>query len=199
MMLKRVYALLFLLLAGVFPMNVNAETPRTETAIFAGGCFWCMHAEYEKLPGISSVLSGYTGGEMANPTYEQVSSGATGHVEAVKIVFDPAKTGYAKLLDVFWSNIDPTDPEGQFCDRGSQYTAGIFYLDGAQKAEAEKSIKDVEEKLNVRVEAFLRPAKPFYAAEDYHQSYHRKNEARYKMYKAGCGRDRKLEKIWGEK
>lgn len=191
--------LLALLFTGVFSMTVNAETPKTETAVFAGGCFWCMHAEYEKLPGVSRVLSGYTGGEVANPAYDQVSSGTTGHVEAVEIVFDPLKTNYAKLLDIFWSNIDPTDPDGQFCDQGSQYAAGIFYLSEAQKAEAEKSIADVEKKLNIKVAAFLKPAKPFYAAEEYHQSYYKKNEIRYKMYKMGCGRDQTLKKVWGEK
>lgn len=173
-----------------------AEAPQNR-AIFAGGCFWCMHAEFEKLPGVTKVVSGYTGGTVDNPTYEQVSTGRTGHIEAVEITFDPQKVTYEKLLDVFWENVDPLDPDGQFCDKGSQYAAGIFYLNDAQKAAAEASIKKVEEKLGAEVASFLRPAKPFYEAEDYHQSYYKKNELRYKLYKQGCGRNERLEKIWG--
>lgn len=167
-------------------------------AVFAGGCFWCMHAEFEKLPGVGKVLSGYTGGTVDNPTYEQVSTGRTGHIEAVEITFDPSKVTYEQLLDIFWSNVDPLDADGQFCDKGSQYTAGIFYVDDVQKAAAEASIKKVEEKLNAKVASFLRPAKPFYEAEDYHQSYYQKNQLRYNLYKQGCGRNERLEKIWGK-
>lgn len=180
----------------LFPPAARAEEGR---AVFAGGCFWCMHAEFEKLDGVSKVTSGYTGGTVANPTYEQVSTGTTGHIEAVEIVFDPAKTSFDALLDIFWGNIDPLDPDGQFCDKGSQYAAGIFYLDDTQKTTAEASVKKIEEKLKAKVATFIRPAVPFYPAEDYHQSFYKKNQLRYNLYKQGCGRNERLEKLWGIK
>jgi methionine-S-sulfoxide reductase len=176
-----------------------AHNMKTEAAIFAGGCFWCMHAAFEGLAGITSVLSGYTGGDLANPTYEQVSGGETGHIEAIQVQFDPTRVNYTKLLEYFWDNVDPTDPNGQFCDKGSQYLAGIFYADDTQKAAATESVTAVEKKLGRPVATFLRPAKPFYVAEDYHQSYHKKNPIRYNMYKSGCGRAKTLERVWGDK
>jgi methionine-S-sulfoxide reductase len=171
---------------------------KTETAIFAGGCFWCLHAVYEPLDGVAKVVSGYTGGHVANPTYEQVSGGATGHVEAIEVIYDPARVAYPELLELFWENVDPTDPTGQFCDKGSEYLAGIFYHIEQQRIEAEQSIKDAEEKLGMKVSTFLRPAEPFYAAEEYHQSYYKKNELRYHLYKLGCGRDKTLAKVWAK-
>lgn len=173
-----------------------AKGENAETAIFAGGCFWCMHAEFEGLKGVTEVQSGYSGGHVKNPTYEQVSTGETGHIEVIKVTFDPEVLPYKELLKVYWSNVDPTDPDGQFCDKGSQYAAGIFYNSPAQKEAAEDSVKDVEKKLGTKVSTFLREAQPFYIAEDYHQSFYEKNELRYKLYKAGCGRDAKLKKIW---
>ena len=197
----------FLLLAAVLvlskglAMNASAAdtSPATsETAIFAGGCFWCMHAAFEGLDGVTKVVSGYTGGHVKNPTYEQVSTGNTGHIEVIEVTFNPQAVPYTKLLEYFWDNVDPTDPEGQFCDKGSQYLAGIFYLNDAQKELAEISVADAEKRLKQKVSTFIRPAEPFYAAEDYHQSYHKKNELRYQLYKMGCGRDKTLKRVWSE-
>jgi peptide-methionine (S)-S-oxide reductase len=189
-------ALLFL---TAFLIYSACAVAGTQKAVFAGGCFWCMHAEFEQHPGVTKVVSGYMGGQVKNPTYEQVSSGNTGHIEVVEVTFSPAGVSYEELLAVFWSNVDPTDPEGQFCDKGSQYLAGIFYVDDAQKAAAEKSVLDVEKKLNAKAATFLRPAEAFYPAEDYHQSYYRKESLRYTLYKKGCGREGRLEEIWNKK
>jgi peptide-methionine (S)-S-oxide reductase len=183
-----------ILFMGLFSAASRAAT--TEKAIFAGGCFWCIHAQFEELPGVSKVLSGYSGGKIANPTYEQVSSGTTGHVEVIEIQYDPARVSYQQLLDVFWRNIDPTDAEGQFCDKGSQYHAGIFYTSPVQQQIAVESIKALENLLKIQVKSFIRPAMPFYPAEDYHQSFYKKNAARYNAYKKGCGRDERLEELW---
>jgi peptide-methionine (S)-S-oxide reductase len=191
-------ALSLLIFTGVIAMMKPAAAA-TETAVFAGGCFWCIHAEYEQTDGVVKVLSGYTGGRTQNPTYEQISTGTTGHIEAVEVVFDPAKVTYEKLLDIFWGNIDPTDADGQFCDKGSQYRAGIFYTSDAQKAAAEHSLKTVDEKLETPVAAFIRPAVKFWPAEEYHQSYYKKNQLRYNLYKQSCGRTETLEEIWGKK
>jgi peptide-methionine (S)-S-oxide reductase len=168
-------------------------------AIFAGGCFWCMEPPFDAVPGVVSTTSGYTGGSVADPSYEQVSSGTTGHREAVRVEFDPKRVTYAKLLDVFWHNIDPTDAGGQFCDRGTQYTSAIFYGDDEQRAEAEASKRQLEAsgRLAGPVATAILPAGPFYAAEEYHQDYYEKNPLRYRFYRSGCGRDRVLERIWG--
>lgn len=166
-----------------------------DTAIFAGGCFWCMQAEFSGIEGVSKVLSGYTGGNVAKPTYDEVSSGMTGHVEAIQITFDPAKVSYEKLLDIFWSNVDPLDPYGQFCDKGTQYLAGIYYRSEEQKKQAEASLDKISKKLGKKVETFIRESKPFYVAEDYHQQYHLKNKMRYQMYRDGCGRSGRLEEL----
>ena len=173
---------------------------KTETAIFAGGCFWCTEADFDKVEGVISTTSGYTGGTVANPTYHQVSSGATGHAEAVKVVYDPAKVTYAKLLDVYWHSIDPLVKDRQFCDAGEQYRTAIFYLDDAQKALAEETKKKIEAKFAPKpVYTQIVKAGAFYDAEDYHQDYHIKNEARYKFYRWNCGRDQRLEQLWGRK
>jgi peptide-methionine (S)-S-oxide reductase len=183
-----------LMMLGVFMTNASAAT---EKAIFAGGCFWCMHAEFEGHKGVTQVLSGYTGGHVVNPTYEQVSEGDTGHVEAIEVVYDPNVVTYQTLLDIFWSNVDPLDRSGQFCDKGSQYMAGIFVFDQAQRDAATQSAQAIEKKLGQPVATFIRDAAPFYVAEDYHQSYYKKNQLRYKMYKAGCGRDQRLKEFQG--
>ncbi len=177
-----------------------AEAEKVDTAIFAGGCFWCMVPPFEKLEGVSKVTSGYTGGFKDNPTYEEVSSGKTGHVEAVQVTYDPAKISYEKLLDVFWRQIDPTDPGGQFVDRGSQYRSVIFYLTPEQKALAEKSREELQRsgRFKKPVITEIIPAKKFYAAEEYHQDYYKKNPIRYKFYRYNSGRDQFLKKIWGE-
>ncbi len=190
--LKLLALFLVMLLGVVSPVRAADQ----ETAIFAGGCFWCMHAAFENLPGVTRVVSGYMGGSVEDPTYEQVSSGTTGHVEAIQVTYDPDQVKYTKLLEWFWDNVDPMDAEGQFCDKGTQYLAGIFYTTAAQKQDAELSIERIEKKLGGKNETFLRPAAKFYPAEDYHQSYYKKNQLRYKMYKAGCGRDSRLKEIW---
>lgn len=171
--------------------------PAPAKATFAGGCFWCMEAEFEKLPGVVSVTSGYTGGSVKNPTYEQVSSGGTGHAESVEVLFDPSMVTYEKLVEIFWENIDPLTENGQFCDHGEQYRTAIFFHDDAQRRVAEESKKRVEQKLKAKVVTQIVPASVFYPAEEYHQDYSRKNPFRYGLYRKGCGRDELLEQIWG--
>lgn len=200
-MTRRILFLMTLLFIGSLSMNAFAANTndKSETAIFSGGCFWCMHAAFEGLEGVTKVVSGYTGGHVENPTYEQVSSGTTGHIEAIEVTYDPSKVAYTKLLEYFWDNVDPTDPSGQFCDKGSQYLAGIFYSNDTQKELAVKSVGDAETRLKQKVETFVRPAEVFYAAEDYHQSYYKKNALRYELYKMGCGREKSLKKLWNSK
>ncbi len=169
-----------------------------QEAIFAGGCFWCMEGPYDKLDGVISTTSGYTDGHLKNPTYRQVSSGSTGHTEAVKIVYDPSKVSYAQLLEVFWVNIDPLTANAQFCDHGTQYRSGIYYLNDAQKSAATTSLKRVQEKLKKPVVTEIDKATEFYPAEDYHQDYYKKNPVRYKYYRWRCGRDQRLQEIWGD-
>lgn len=179
------------------PGAIMADT--TQKATFAGGCFWCMESEFAGIPGIAKVVSGYTGGTVPNPTYEQVSSGATGHVEAIEITYDPAQVPFEKLLSIFWENVDPLDEYGQFCDKGSQYRAGIFTHGEAQAKLAEASRMRVQQKFKASVATVIRPATAFYPAEDYHQDYYIKNRSRYKMYRMGCGRDTRLQELWGKK
>jgi methionine-S-sulfoxide reductase len=167
-----------------------------DTATFAGGCYWCMDAEFAEIPGVSKVVSGYTGGHVKNPTYEEVSSGTTGHVEAIEVTFDPAKISYAKLVDIFWHNVDPTDEHGQFCDKGSQYRAAIFYHGDEQKKIAEASKANAKKILKQDVAALITPATEFYPAEEYHQDYYKKNKAHYDMYHWGCGRAQRLDDLW---
>ncbi len=173
----------------------------TAVAIFAGGCFWCMEPPFEKLPGVLSVTSGYTGGKKDKPTYEEVSDGGTGHAESVEVRFDPSKVTYAKLLEVFWHQIDPTTPDAQFCDHGSQYRSGIFVTGDEQRQAAEASKKALEATgrfKGKKIVTEITAATTFFAAEDYHQDYYKKNPIRYKYYRHGCGRDEALDKIWGE-
>ncbi|MFN7902359.1 MAG: peptide-methionine (S)-S-oxide reductase MsrA [Holosporales bacterium] len=166
-----------------------------EKAVFAGGCFWCMQAEFSVVPGVTHVVSGYTGGHTQNPTYERVSLGNTGHVEAIEVTYDPAKVSYKNLLDIFWRNVDPLDARGQFCDKGSQYLAGIFVANDAEKIAAEASKTAIERKLGQKVATLIVPTSVFYPAEDYHQDFHIKNSNRYKSYRAGCGRDERLQHL----
>ena len=182
---------------SVFPDRLEAS----ETAILAGGCFWCVESDFDKVEGVISTTSGYTGGHLENPTYKQVSAGGTGHVEAVKIEFDPAKISYSQLLDIFWRNIDPTVKDQQFCDHGSQYRSEIFYLNEEQKELAEKSKAELEKTKPFKepIVTAITPASTFYPAEEYHQDYHNKNPIRYKYYRWGCGRDKRLEELWGSK
>jgi peptide-methionine (S)-S-oxide reductase len=198
---------IFTLLAGLSLGTILAATAAepvakgkaTATAIFAGGCFWCMEPPFDKLPGVKATTSGYTGGNKVNPTYEEVSAGDTGHVEAVQITYDPKQVSYEKLLEVFWHNVDPLDKGGQFCDRGSTYTSAIFVQNQEQRKLAEQSKAAIEKQLGKPVFTTIRVATTFYPAEDYHQDYYQKNPLRYKYYRYSCGRDQRLEELWGKK
>lgn len=171
----------------------------SKTAIFAGGCFWCMEPEFAAIDGVSKVVSGYTGGKTANPTYEQVSSGETGHVEAIEVTYDPSRVSYTTLLDVFWRNIDPLDQYGQFCDKGSQYRAGIYYSNDEEKQLANASKDKVQAMFKQPVATAISKASVFWPAEDYHQQFYIKSKIRYKTYRFGCGRDERLENLWKDK
>lgn len=175
-------------------------SPRRETATFAGGCFWCMEPPFDELKGVFSTTSGYTGGDERNPTYEEVSSGTTGHAEALQVVYDPSVIGYSKLLEVFWKNIDPTTSDRQFCDRGHQYRSEIFFHNEAQKILAEESQRMIEQQPEFKGKIVTRitELKVFYPAEEYHQDFYKKNPIRYNSYRLGCGRDRRLKELWGE-
>jgi peptide methionine sulfoxide reductase msrA/msrB len=200
--MKNMVRNLFLMGLVVMMMTASgvAAEKKVERAIFAGGCFWCMESPYEKLDGVKEVISGYTGGQKEDPTYKEVSAGTTGHAEAVEVIFDPTKVSYEELLEVFWRQIDPTDPGGQFADRGSQYRSAIFYLNDEQRALAEKSKENLDksDRFDNPVVTEIVPASRFYRAEDYHQDYYRKNPVRYKLYRYGSGRDRFLKEAWGD-
>jgi peptide-methionine (S)-S-oxide reductase len=194
------FAFLPLLLGSGLVAQTAGSAAQTGTAIFAGGCFWCVEADFDKVAGVISTTSGYINGKVKNPTYKQVSAGGTGHAEAVEIVYDPAKVSFAKLLDVFWRNIDPLVKDRQFCDSGDMYRTGIFYLDDEQKKLAEETRQKVAAKFAPRmVYTEISKADTFYPAEDYHQDYYKKNEARYNFYRWNCGRDQRLEQLWGKK
>lgn len=169
----------------------------TAVATFAGGCFWCMEPPYDKLPGVLKTTSGYTGGRKANPTYEEVSAGGTGHAEAVEILYDPSKVTYEKLLGVFWRNVDPLVKDRQFCDVGSQYRTAIFWHDEGQRKAAEASKAAIEKEKGWRIQTQIVPASTFWPAEEYHQDYYVKNPIRYKYYRFNCGRDQRLDELWG--
>jgi peptide-methionine (S)-S-oxide reductase len=177
-----------------------AAKAATAKATFGGGCFWCMEEALDKVPGVISSVSGYMGGRNKNPTYEQVSSGGTGHVEVVQVEFDPAKVTYARLLEVFWRNIDPTQKDAQFCDHGSQYRSAIFYHDDEQKrlAEASRLALTKSKPFRGEIATEITRAAEFYPAEGYHQNYYQVNPARYKFYKSGCGREARLQQLWGK-
>jgi peptide-methionine (S)-S-oxide reductase len=194
----RLFAVIGLLVAASGTVSAQAPAQKA-TAIFAGGCFWCTEADFDKVPGVISTTSGYIGGKTANPSYEQVSMGNTGHAEAVQVVYDPGTVSYEKLLDVFWRSIDPLVKDQQFCDHGDQYRSAIFYGNEQEKQLAEGSKKAVEEKFKPRaVFAQIVAAGPFYKAEEYHQDYYTKNPVRYKFYRYNCGRDQRLEELWGK-
>jgi len=180
---------------------MNPESAATASAVFAGGCFWCTESDYEKVDGVIEAISGYTGGKLANPTYKQVSAGGTGHIEVVKVIYDPSKISYEELLAVLWRHIDPTDGGGQFVDRGSQYQSAIFYAGEQEKSMAEASKKRLAEsgKFDKPIATLIAPLGKFYTAETYHQNYYKKNPLRYKWYRSGSGRDRFLKKTWPEK
>jgi peptide-methionine (S)-S-oxide reductase len=193
-----VFSLVFGLVGQATAAPAMAK-PDYETATFAGGCFWCMEPPFEKLDGVISTTAGYTGGHKKNPTYEEVSHGGTGHAEAVQIVFDPRKISYSRLLDVFWHNVDPTNAHGQFCDNGDQYRSEIFYHNEEQRQLAVESLQSLEKKKPFAdpIVTRIAPATTFYPAEEYHQDYYKKNPLRYKFYRYTCGRDQRLEQLWG--
>lgn len=191
------------LMAAVFLASPGFAGDRSETAYatFAGGCFWCMEADFQKIEGVVSVTSGYTGGTVVNPTYKQVSAGGTGHTEAVRIVYDPTIISFDELLATFWHSIDPTVSDRQFCDVGSQYRSAIFYHDDAQRDASQRSRAELEESTGFSepIVTEITAATTFYPAEAYHQDYSKKNPIRYAYYRKGCGRDRRLAELWGEK
>lgn len=188
------------LVAVVVMTNTNVTAQSLETATFAGGCFWCMEHPFDELPGVVAVTSGYTGGHTKNPSYEEVSAGASGHAESVQIVYDPARISYEKLLEVFWHNIDPTVKDRQFCDKGNQYRSAIFYHNEEQHRLALQSKAALEKNNPFQgpIVTEIVQATEFYPAEEYHQHYYRKNPIRYKFYRFSCGRDKKLKELWGE-
>ena len=181
------------------PVSAATESAQAQ-ATFAGGCFWCMEKPFDALPGVVDTTSGYAGGTVENPSYYQVSSGGTGHVEAVQVTYDPSQVSYDTLLEVFWHNVDPVDGKGQFCDRGSQYRSVIFYQDEAQRAAAiaSKEALAASGVLRRAIATDIKPTSTFYAAEDYHQNYYKTHPVRYKVYRFGCGRDQRLSQLWGE-
>ena len=191
---------LFLALAALAGARAQApQNPPTAIATFAGGCFWCVEADFDKVDGVISTISGYTGGTVANPTYEAVGRGGTGHTEAVEIVYDPAKVTYEKLLDVFWHNHDPLAKNRQFCDRGDQYRPAIFYHNEEQRRLAEQTKAMHQARFKQPIQTEIVKAGRFYKAEEYHQDYYVKNPIRYQFYRFNCGRDARLEELWGKK
>jgi len=192
--------LLGILFSGIAWATTANAAEKHEIATFAGGCFWCVESDFDGVPGVLKTISGYTGGLMKAPSYQQVVAGGTGHIEAVQIHFDPKKVSYKKLLDVFWRTVDPTDGGGQFCDRGHSYSTAIFANSPDQKKAAEASKKMLAESkiLDKPIVTPIREARPFYPAEDYHQDYYKKNPLQYKFYRYGCGRDAKVKALWGD-
>ena len=200
--------LLSLVVASVVVAAVSAGVPgaqavqggpgRTEAAVFAGGCFWCVEADFDKVAGVKSTTSGYTGGRTDKPTYEQVSAGGTGHVEVVQVVFDPAVVTYEALLEHFWKNVDPFNARGQFCDIGESYRPVIFTADERQRTAAIRSRDRLQMQFKERIVVEIAPAAPFHRAEEYHQDYYKKNPVRYNFYRWNCGRDNRLARIWGD-
>ena len=189
--------LLALLATLVGSLALSAAHAATATAIFAGGCFWCVEKDFEKLPGVTEVESGYTAGKIANPTYQQVGAGGTGHTEAVRVIYDPAKVSYAQLVEYFWRHIDPTVKDRQFCDVGSQYRSGIYWQNDAEKAVVEASRDALLKSGRFKtIHTELAVATPFWLAETYHQDYYKKNPVRYNAYRLACGRDARVNELW---
>lgn len=191
----RIVVLSLLLACGAAQAEPATAKPSTARAIFASGCFWCTEADFEKLDGVIAVVSGYIGGRVANPTYEQVGSGQTGHTEAAEITYDPARISYDALLDHFWNTHDPFDTDGQFCDRGHHYRPGIYVLNDAQKQAAEASRVQVQQRFEQKIGTPIVQAGRFWPAEGYHQDYYKNNPIRYRYYRTGCGRDARLAEI----
>ena len=201
----RTFAQRAILVIGCFLMAATAaraaEPPKTAIATFASGCFWCTESDFDKVPGVLKTISGYIGGHVKNPTYDQVSAGSTGHAEAVQVTYDPSKVSYEKLLEFYWRHVDPTDAGGQFCDRGSQYRPEIFVHTDAQRrlAEASRAKLSASGVLKKPIVVKITTATTFTPAEAYHQDFYKRNPAHYWSYRIGCGRDRRLERLWGKK
>jgi len=197
--------LMLAVLAGCSSGEVSQAAPQKAsgnqaTAVFAGGCFWCMEPPFDALPGVVSTTSGYAGGTQANPTYKQVTAGGTGHLEVVQVIYDPAQVSYAQLLEVYWQNVDPLDGGGQFCDRGASYKTAVFYSNAMEQQAAERSKVQLAKSFeaDIATQVLQLSANGFYPAEDYHQNYYQKNPLRYKYYRNSCGRDARLAQLWGE-
>jgi peptide-methionine (S)-S-oxide reductase len=197
--LRRHVAAALLLVAPFLSAGARAAEDALPTAVFAAGCFWCVEEAFDKVEGVVETVSGYAGGTHPDPSYEQVSRGWTGHAEVVRVRYDPARVDYARLLDTFWHNVDPVDGGGQFCDRGSQYRGAVFVGSDAERRLAEDSKADLAKRLGQAVAVEIAPAATFYPAEDYHQNYYQTNPVRYRYYKWQCGREQRLEEVWGKK
>jgi peptide-methionine (S)-S-oxide reductase len=189
---------LFLICLASPSLANDLEDTNYKVSILAGGCFWCMEPPFERVDGVISVVSGYAGGHKKNPSYKDVTQGNTGHYEVVAITYDPDKVSYNTLLDIFWRNVDPFDHTGQFCDKGQQYKSAVFYDNEEEKKIAEKSKFEIESRFSKSIHTVVLPVSEFYQAEEYHQDYYKKNKFRYKFYRGGCGRDNRLEEIWGD-
>ena len=187
---------LLIIFSIFFFSNFNVFSKDFNKAYFAGGCFWCMEESFEKVDGVTSVISGYSGGNKKNPTYKEVTFGNTGHLETIEVIYDANKINFNSLLKVFWENIDPFDKYGQFCDKGYSYRSAVFYTNAKEKKLIEKSIKKIEETFDKKVVTYIRDFKVFYKAEENHQDYYQKKFINYLIYKQGCGREKKLNKIW---
>ena len=190
-----------LLLTAVATLSLityTAGAQQLERAIFAGGCFWCVESDFDKVPGVTATISGYTGGNTESPTYKEVTEGGTGHFEAVEITYDPTVVTYEALLNAFWHSVDPTDAGGQFCDRGQSYQTAVFVADEEQRSVAEASRNAAQEMLDVPIVTPILAAGQFYPAEGYHQNYYQENPLRYRYYRWGCGRDKRVKEVWGE-
>ncbi len=194
-----IWRTLFCALVLFSTTDAMAQNSSTKTTVFAGGCFWCMEPPFDKLDGVISTVLGFAGGHLANPTYNQVTAGGTGHLEAVQIAYDPQKVSIEILLETYWANVDPVDSGGQFCDRGESYTTAVFYADEAQEQAAQRSKALVADLLGGEIATKIIALDKFYPAEDYYQNYYMKNTLRYKFYRWNCGRDARLEKVWGER
>lgn len=190
-------AVLAALVIGSALLAGPLQAGETRSAIFAGGCFWCVESDFDKVPGVLSTTSGYTGGTVDNPTYRQVGSGGTGHIEAVKIEYDPSKVTYEKLVDYFWRHIDPLDAAGQFCDKGPEYRSAIFVANDAERAVAEQSKAAVAARFKQPIATTIEKAATFWPAEDYHQDYYQKNTSKYEFYRLACRRDSRVNELWG--
>ncbi len=190
--------ILFTVAAALLLFANGASAQELKKAVFAGGCFWCVESDFDKVPGVVSTISGYTGGKTDDPTYRQVTAGGTGHYEAVEITYDPARVGYEMLLAAFWRSVDPTDGGGQFCDRGQSYATAVFVANEKERALAEASKKAAQTLVDKPIVTPILAAGPFYAAEDYHQDYYKNNPVRYRYYRFSCGRNRRVKELWGE-